>query len=102
MSMNFLSHEYFYLRSQENASEVFTKGILWLQLQNNLEFTYRTKLWKDIRCTESKTVSFSNCQIVVPNVKQKKKKGEGLPERDLQHMLKFTLCVDECQREWNT
>ena len=44
-------------------------GILWLQLLNNLEFTYHTKkLRKDIQitCTESKTISFSNCQIVVP------------------------------------
>ena len=27
---------------------------------------YHTKLWRDIWCTESKTISFSNCQIIVP------------------------------------
>ena len=64
MPVNFLSHEYFYLRSQENASEVFTKGILWLQLQNNLEFTYRTKIMKRHsmhRIKDSIIFKLSNC-----------------------------------------
>ena len=39
---------------------------MWLQLQNNLELTYHTKLWKDIWCTESQTLYHLQTVIVVP------------------------------------
>ena len=50
-------------------------AILWLQLQNNFESTYHTKLRKDIRYTKAKTISFSNYQIVVPCEAIKRKKA---------------------------
>ena len=75
-------------------------GILWLQLQNNLEFTYTTPNYE-------KTFDAQNHRLYIiyklSLLFLVKRLTSRRPTRErFTTLLKFTLCVDECQREWNT
>ena len=75
-------------------------GILWLQLQNNLEFTYTTPNYEktfDARNHRLYIIYKLSLLFLVKRLTSRRPTRERFTT-----LLKFTLCVDECQREWNT
>lgn len=99
---NFLSHVYFCLRSQENGYKVFRPvGIIFVVAvtkQLGIHIPHQILKRHSVASNQNLSIIYKHKLLFLP----KWLKGQRPTGERFTTLLKFTLCVDECEQEWNS